>query len=193
MITTGLKKPQYIKIPFRARFREVMLSGNKITSARPKPMGLPGQMFVAFGARFCLELVEPIRLEVVRDEFYQLEGLDSPEEFVEVWNSIHPSKVFNSDDTVYIHRFSKVPVHYPKRDRERLIRAFGKEAIEAADKIIVVSTDPHASGSCKDPECWCNPPELTIVHDTEVKPKRRRSSKRKGPLLSPDKKVGDSS
>lgn len=188
-----LKKLQYVyvKIPFRVQFREAMLTGNKITTARPRPMGLPGQMFVAFGARFCLDLVEPIRLEVVRDDFYQLEGLSSPKEFVEVWNSIHPFKGFNPTDTVYIHRFFRVPVHYPKRDREKLIHAFGKDAIEAADKIMVVSTDPHPSGSCKDPECWCNSPELTIVHDVEVKPKRRRSSKKKGPSLSPDKKVGD--
>jgi hypothetical protein len=41
----------------------------------------------------------------VRDHLYAAEGADSPEEFVEVWNSIHPNKGFEEGQLVWVHWF----------------------------------------------------------------------------------------
>lgn len=133
---------KYVKIPFRVQFREPILQGIKTYTSRPQAMGSPGQMFVAFGARFCLTEVEPIKLSRVCEEFYEQEGFDSPEAFVETWESIHPFKGYTPSQTVYLHKFFKVPPSYPKRERESLIKAFGREAVEAADKVIVEPTGP---------------------------------------------------
>lgn len=171
---------KYTRIPFRAQFRESLLADLKVYTARPQAMGVPGQMFVAFGTRFMLTEVEPIELSYVCEELYKQEGFKSPEEFVETWEKIHPYKGYTPTQIVYLHKFFRVPVHYPKRDREALINAFGKEAIEAADKIIVVPTEVSSVGKhCEDPDCWCNPPKLPVVHSEETKPKRKRSRKKK--------------
>lgn len=44
-----------------------------------------------------------VTLRFVKQYLWQVEGADSPEEFEEVWNSIHPKKKFNPEQMVYVH------------------------------------------------------------------------------------------
>lgn len=170
--------PKYVKIPFRARFRESMLSGKKTYTSRPQSMGSPGQMFVAFGARFCLTKVESVKLSYICEELYEEEGFSSSEKFIEAWESIYPYKGYTPFQTVYLHKFFLVPPSYPKREGDPPINALDKEVIGVEDRVIAVPVGSHSSGSCGESECWCNPPKLTVVSE-ETKPKRKRSRKKK--------------
>jgi hypothetical protein len=46
-----------------------------------------------------------MRLEIVANHLYEIEGAESPDEFIKVWNQIHPYKKFDPDQIVWVHFF----------------------------------------------------------------------------------------
>lgn len=96
-----------IKIPFREEFREPMLNGKKTMTTRSKKYGEEGDLFEAFGAFFRLILVSKWPLSLVAEN-YDLEGMDSKEEFIEIWEKIHPRRGYRPDDQRWIHAFELV-------------------------------------------------------------------------------------
>ena len=96
-----------VKIPFRPAFREPLLSGVKVCTARTKRMGQPGDTFEAFGATFELKSVSEELLAYVADLWMQ-EGCTSREHFIEVWNGIHPRTGYHPQQEVFLHRFKLV-------------------------------------------------------------------------------------
>lgn len=96
-----------ITIPFKSFFKEPLLSGVKVCTARTKAMGIPGNIFEAFGAQFELKSVSEEKLTIIADLWLQ-EGCRSREHFIEVWNDIHPRAGYQPDQVVFLHRFKKV-------------------------------------------------------------------------------------
>lgn len=96
-----------VTISFKTMFKDVLLSGVKVCTARTSRNGQPGDRFEAFGAIFELKSVTEEQLHYVADLWYQ-EGCTSHAHFVEVWTSIHPRAGYRPKQIVYLHRFKKV-------------------------------------------------------------------------------------
>ena len=93
-----------VRIPFRPMFEEPMRTGVKTCTSRSKIMGQPGDRFRAFGKWFEIVSVEDVALCEVA-ALWKEEGCESREDFIEVWNSIHPVKKYSDYQRVYLHRF----------------------------------------------------------------------------------------
>ena len=96
-----------VKIPFKARFKEPMLSGRKTWTSRTKCYGRSGDIFEAFGHEFIIEKIETkMLLEVARH--WLEEGCKSKLDFIELWKKIHPRKGFDSYQWVHVHIFRRM-------------------------------------------------------------------------------------
>jgi len=66
--------------------------------------------------------IERVTLAFVRDHFYQQEGCDSEDEFIAIWNEIHPRKRFDDEQKVWLHLFKEIEeaetVMYPKKEQK---------------------------------------------------------------------------
>jgi hypothetical protein len=100
--------PKQVFIPFKKDFKELMLSGRKTTTTRPRRYGRPGDLFPAFGETFVLTEIHEVHLNFVAVSCYMEEGFNSPTEFSEYWNKLHYRVSFeeNPERMVYLHRFS---------------------------------------------------------------------------------------
>lgn len=96
-----------VKIPFKPYFKEPMLSGVKVCTARTKYMGHPGDRFLAFGAEFEIVNVEDVYLLQVA-MIWKEEGCESEEHFKQVWQEIHPVVGYQEYQRVKLHHFRKV-------------------------------------------------------------------------------------
>lgn len=94
-------------IPFLPHFDDLIRIGAKTCTARNKKYGEPGDLLVNTRADIVLRLTEvgKVRLDVVRDHYWEDEGCASPQEFEEIWNQIHPRKRFQPEQEVWLHRF----------------------------------------------------------------------------------------
>lgn len=97
----------WITIPFRPQFREVMLSGQKILTARTKRFGAAGDRFQVFGATFEVVTVSQECLQDVSEHWLE-EGCTSRENFISIWLSLHPRKGYDPEELVWLHRFAKI-------------------------------------------------------------------------------------
>ena len=98
-----------VTIPFKDRFRDPMLNGIKVMTCRPRAMGKAGDTFTAFGSRFELRAVENNkRLGAIVAFFWREEGCESEEDFIAVWQSIHPRKGYDPDQQVVAHFFQRI-------------------------------------------------------------------------------------
>lgn len=94
-----------VNIPFKDRFKEVMLSGQKIMTSRTNCYGSLGDTFQAFGRTFEITSCRTMRLGYVANQYYREEGFDSREDFIEFWATIHPIAGYKQDQIVYVHEF----------------------------------------------------------------------------------------
>jgi hypothetical protein len=94
------------------RFRTVILDGTKTCTSRTGKMAKPGDIFTAFGQDFQVNYVWGTSLGVVKT-MWKREGVKSPEEFEEVWKTIHPVKGFDPGQLVYVHDFSPLDSDHP--------------------------------------------------------------------------------
>jgi len=97
-----------IFIPFLPEWKDKMLDGIKTHTCRSKAYGKPGDRFEIFGATFELISIRQTTLADVALNYYQQEGCQTPLEFTEVWDKIHPRRKFNPDDVRWLHHFKKV-------------------------------------------------------------------------------------
>lgn len=97
-----------ISIPFLPRFKQPMLDGVKTHTCRSTCYGQPGDRFRKWGAVFELTAVWETMLEDVATNYWKQEGCTSPQEFVGVWNEIHPQRWFIGTDKKWVHCFRKV-------------------------------------------------------------------------------------
>lgn len=94
-----------IKLPFRGRFKDPMLSGIKTMTCRPTKYGSPGDTFEAFDATFLITHVMRMQLGHVMSDCFAQEGCKSPKEFFAIWVAIHMVKGFDSGQIVWAHCF----------------------------------------------------------------------------------------
>ena len=97
-----------IKIPFNKWSKDRLKAGVKTATSRTKKYGVVGDVFVVDGVSYELEIVSKVSLQTVLDVAWDVEGAKSKDEFVEVWESIHPRRGFVSDDKVWFHRFKRL-------------------------------------------------------------------------------------
>jgi len=99
-----------IEIPFLPEFKEALASGKKTATTRNKRYAKRGSRFTAFGMSFELLSVGKVSLWMVAYAFYEEEGLDSPEAFIDVWNRLHRRKKYEDDYKlkVWLHLFRRV-------------------------------------------------------------------------------------
>ena len=104
------------KIPFQPEFKVPMLTGKKTATTRSKRYGYPGDWFPAFGKVFVLTQVYPSFLDVVISHHYLEEGSDSPQEFIECWDRLHPqiSYLRRPGRSVFFHRFTITQKAHPQ-------------------------------------------------------------------------------
>lgn len=95
-------------IPFNDWSKERLSQNRKSCTCRTKKYGDVGDCFTINGGRYLLTYVGKTSLGFITKYFWGLEGANSPEEFIEVWNGIHPRKKYNSDTIVWFHHFRKV-------------------------------------------------------------------------------------
>jgi uncharacterized protein YqfB (UPF0267 family) len=94
-----------VNIAFMSRWKEAMLAGRKTATCRTRAMAQPGDTFEAFGATFLVLSVRKVTLAFVAQECYSIEGVDSPQAYIDVWNQIHKQKGYDPEQQVYLHRF----------------------------------------------------------------------------------------
>lgn len=97
-----------VDIPFQPYWEEAMLSGRKTCTTRPRRYGNPGDTFAAFGAEFEIVTVTREQLGKVAFLLFDIEGCDSPEHFIDIWNQLHPRRGFQTGDERWAHRFRRL-------------------------------------------------------------------------------------
>ena len=99
------KKLSEVYIPFQEQWQDKMLDGIKVCTTRTKAYGRWGDTFKAFGAIFVIIAVDKKTLEDVAENFFHQEGCVSPEEFINVWEGLHPIKKWVPKQVVWCHHF----------------------------------------------------------------------------------------
>lgn len=94
-----------VDIPFNEWSEERLREGRKAATCRTSRYGDPGDSFSAAGRQWTLTHVLRVPLHVVKDHFYELEGCESPEEFVDVWEDIHYRRGYDPEWRVWLHLF----------------------------------------------------------------------------------------
>lgn len=97
-----------IKIPFNDWSKARLRKGTKIATSRNKRYGNIDDNFTVDDMQFVIVDVFKTPLYDVAYRLYKQEGATSPEEFIEVWNEIHPIKKYQSEQRVYFHQFRKI-------------------------------------------------------------------------------------
>jgi len=106
-----------ITIPFNDWSMKRLRGYRKRATSRNKRYGNVGDRFVV-AVRFNEETVhvklyeithiERVTLAFVRDHFYHEEECDSEDEFIAIWNEIHPRKKFDDEHKVWLHLFKEI-------------------------------------------------------------------------------------
>lgn len=97
-----------VDIPWNEWSAERLRSGDKTATTRTSVYGQPGDTFTEAGKTFKLTHVVAVPLEVVSANFYEEEGANTPDEFIEVWEDIHYRKGFVPEWVVHLHLFTEV-------------------------------------------------------------------------------------
>ena len=99
-----------INIPFTDWSKEHIRYGLKCATTRTKKYGNKGDYFYVDDIKYRLVEVKKLRLSFITYYLYDKEGAESPEEFIKVWNEIHPIKGYEEQqfDLFWYHRFEKV-------------------------------------------------------------------------------------
>lgn len=85
-----------------------MLDGRKTVTSRTKPLGMPGDVFPAFGARFELLSVGQRAYGDIARELYAPEGCETEEEFRAAVRGIWWGKEPKDDRMMYLHTFRRL-------------------------------------------------------------------------------------
>ena len=97
-----------ISIPFNDWSKERIKAGQKCATSRYKRYGKPGDTFMVDGETYELTHVVKRRLGIVAYYYFEEEGAKNPQEFIQIWEEIHPKRGFIPDDIVWYHAFRKV-------------------------------------------------------------------------------------
>jgi hypothetical protein len=96
-----------VEIPFRSQFENAMISDRKTATSRTKLNGKIGDTFKAFGHLFEITELHRLTLSDVAQRFYRQEGVESPGDFMQVWQKLHRG-VWNPQRLIWLHRFRRI-------------------------------------------------------------------------------------
>jgi len=106
-----------IEIPFN-EWSKGRLWRKRCTS-RNKKYGEVGDTFTSYDEsyistdskpliKYQITHIEKVSLGFVAEHLYELEGAETPEEFIKVWEGVHPVIGFVPEQKVWIHMFKEV-------------------------------------------------------------------------------------
>src|SRR5450759_1981802 len=96
-----------IRIPFNPWSTERLGMGQKISTSRTSKLGSAGDTFAVGDKTFEISSVSRKSLSEISHDYYLDEGAKSPEEFEQVWESLHPGG-FKPGQIVYFHQFREL-------------------------------------------------------------------------------------
>ena len=96
-----------IEIPFNAWSKDKLQKKKKRCTSRNHVYGIEGDVFIVEDKYYMIKHIIKLPLSFVRDFLYELEGADSPGDFVNVWNAI-PRHRFNENNLVWVHFFDEI-------------------------------------------------------------------------------------
>ena len=96
-----------VKLPFYPRFKEPLLSGVKIWTARSRAYGKKGDIFEAFGATFEIEQIALMPLEKIAEN-WKKEGCNSYHDFMTLWLKIHYRVELDYQRCYKVHIFHRI-------------------------------------------------------------------------------------
>ena len=97
-----------INIPFNDWSKGKLAIQTKKATSRYSKYGKVEDTFLVDEFKYELELILRLPLWFVAENLYRSEGANSKEEFIEVWESIHPRKGFRPFDLVWYHHFKEI-------------------------------------------------------------------------------------
>ena len=94
-------------IPFRKDMFLAICNGTKTMTSRNSRYSLGVHAYEAHGWSLVIEVYEVKRMHLgtVARDHYMAEGFSNGQEFIDVWNEIHPRKRFNTLQQIWAHRF----------------------------------------------------------------------------------------
>lgn len=97
---------QLKKVAFRDEFHDKIRSGVKTMTCRTSQLGKIGDRLVT-PRGLVIELLDVKQryLGDVAHQFYKQEGLDSPDDFIRVWNELHYGLKYNAEREAWLHTF----------------------------------------------------------------------------------------
>jgi len=101
---------EQVVIPFQPEWKEKLLNGEKTCTSRTKKYGKPNDWFEIFGNSFRIITIVRFPLEDIAKFLYDKEGCDSPDEFKEIWQGLHPRKGWIPEQVVFTHFFRRIVV-----------------------------------------------------------------------------------
>jgi hypothetical protein len=107
-VAAGISDADIVEIPFNDWSWERLQAGRKHATARTDVYGSRGDVFLEAGTLYELTHVVQLPLAVIAEHFYHQEGCDSPTDFIEVWEDIHPGRGFEPEWKVWLHLFREV-------------------------------------------------------------------------------------
>ncbi len=98
------------RIPFLPRFHDPIRKGEKTMTSRTREYGKPGEVLeIVDGLYIQLIDVRWVMLGDVARGLFTQEGCSSPQEFIKIWEEIHPVGGFDPKMLVAVHEFTVVP------------------------------------------------------------------------------------
>lgn len=106
-------QPIQIYIPFAKWSLWRLLLGVKTATTRTKTYGSPGDWFEVDFSQIGLDVTKTYRLVDIKfvplleivTRWYKEEGCLTPEEFIDIWNEIHPKRGYDPEQNVNLHLF----------------------------------------------------------------------------------------
>ncbi len=100
--------PEVVPLDIPERFQDAILYGRKVFHTTVTVIGLDGDEFEAFGARFRIIAVRKQRLDDVKYHHWSEEGCTSPDDFEAYWNEAHPTRPYRPMAEYHTHIFRRV-------------------------------------------------------------------------------------
>lgn len=105
-ITEEPLKTRMVDIPFSPEMRLATIEGRKLCTSRNKRYGGPGDHFTLDGSIYRILDVQVWKLKDVAAKLYRLEGFDTPQQFIDIWNKLHYMRGWEPDKEVFVHFFA---------------------------------------------------------------------------------------
>jgi len=96
-----------VEIPFSKVMVKAVLEGRKVCTSRGEVKGDLGDTFMIGDMEFRIVDIQRHRLISVTSILFRQEGTNSPEEFEELWKSLHRGH-YDGKKAVFVHYFARV-------------------------------------------------------------------------------------